>query len=386
MTFVRKALVYLLALVLLLALLGMAVTTAAVWGFSKPGRVETWLSQSNVYAQVPSIVIQNAPSLVSATIAGQAVAIPLNQTTLNAAAAASFSPQLVQTNVSQFLTANYSWLEGKTSTPNFRIDLTGAETSFGQNIAQLLETRLSSLPACTAAQLKQIGSSFNIATAPCLPADTDLPAISSQIGQQVTSETNLPNNGVLTADSLSNNGNSKPYYQTAHQLPRLYQLAVKLPWIFGGLAALCAIAIFFIAPRKRYGIRRLIWVLIEAGIILVLTRVGAYLIFHNHRLSAFSSPSTSNAQLAATLNNLVRRVVVDLTTMNMWFGLAYLVLAVLLFLLLIKTRLPKTARPVDLDPPLSNKRLEPAAPSTTPLPSANTYKKPTPPKRPRLIQ
>jgi hypothetical protein len=396
MGFVRKVFIHFLSLVLLIALLGAALSTGADWAFGKPGHLETWLSQSKVYNQAATAVTQQAPSSVTATIAHQSVTIPLDQATLNQAAQSSFSPQLIQTDVSQFLDANYAWLEGKTATPDFHIDLTAPENSFSQNVAKVLESHLATLPACSTAQLRQLGLvSFNPSTATCLPPTVSLSDINAQISQEIANNTNvLSNSSVLTANNLTSNKNAKPYYQSASWLPAAYKLMIILPLLLGGLALLCAAGVLFASASRRNGFRRLAWVFGEAGILLVLGWLAVYIIFQKHSFNIFRGISSS--QLESALNDLAHRVASDWASIELRFGIGYLTLTVLILLGLMfirKTKpVPQPAQSLS-QTPTTSPSLHDQAPSVPPhafsqLQTTELYKKPPsdPSKRPPLIQ
>jgi len=383
MVWLRKGIVHLLSLVLLLSLLGMAFATSATKTLTHPAKIETLLSQSKLYDAFINNALKQAQQSDSTGAAGS---ISLDNPTVQQAARAAFTPQLLQNDVNTFLTSNYAWLEGKTSKPAFTIDLTAPKQNFANQVGKDVETRLASLPVCSVAQLQQLQNTPQLdpLSVTCRPPNLNPSAEGALVTDQLNNNSSFIKTKNITADSsnLNPSGQSQPYYQKFSKAPKLYQLAVKLPWVYAGAAVLSTVGIIFIATRRRKGLRRVAIVLTEAGILLVATKFIADTAFKRLEKKLFNSSSVG--QLQQSLTDFLHRLETQLVRIDLWFGIAFLALAVLLFALLWFTRDRNRANADDSsaqskDGTTSTQTMDKSAP----LPNLKPRSKPKPP---RLIQ
>jgi hypothetical protein len=397
MVWVRKGLVLLLSLVLFFTLLDGVFAASIDIALSHPTKVEAWLNESGLYSSFVTTAIKQASS--SANNDSSSSGVSLSDSAVQQAAEAAFSPSLIQGDVNTFLNSNYAWLEGKTPTPNFTIDLSSAKQSFAQQVGQKVETYLNSLPVCTPAQTEAALQSNDPLLLNCRPARLNPTASGAQVSQQLAGNNGFLGKTVITANSINPNGGShqsEPYYKQFSYAPRIYQLATKLPWALGGLVALCMAGIVFINPSKRKGMRRIAYTLAEAGIILVAVKFASDIVFKKFENKLFNQ--SNNGPLQHSLTNFAQRVETQFNNVNFYFGIAMIVVAVIIAVVLISTRQRKE-KPTESTPTPSAKNLpEPATPQPASLP---TSPKPinsngpassrptitsTRPKRPRLIQ
>jgi hypothetical protein len=381
MLMARKLVVFLLSLVLLVSLLGVAFSTGSNMALSHPDKLENWLNQSKLYDHFVATVANEIQKSASGN--RQTTTAPPVNTTLEQAVRVAFTPQMVQQNVNTFLNSNYGWLEGKTSSPGFVIDLTAAKQNLAEQIGQYVETRFAGLPVCTDAQLAQApaGQSIDYLATPCRPVTLTPQVAAAQVTQQLNAGGGLLGNSVVTASSISPKGNdntSQPYYQKFSAAPKLYRLGLKLPWIFGGLALLSTLGIVFIASRKRKGVRRLGAVLLVAGVILVAVKFVSDTAFSQLEKQFFNNSSVG--QLQQSLTDFLHRIEAQLVKVDFWFGLAFLVLALVLIgtLWFTRQKAGDAAKPGDAD--------ETGMPQTGDKQPFPELKQPPRPKRPRLIQ
>lgn len=383
MIWVRKGIVHLLALLLLISLVYGAFAVSANVNLSHPQKLETWLGQSNFYDSVVNNVLDIAQKSASNDVGAGRVSLsdPLVRQTVKSV----FSPQLLKQYTDTLLTSNYAWLEGKTSSPQFTIDLTSAKQKLAQQVGAAVQAHVASLPTCSSAQLAQLQTTLNTdpLSIPCLLPGLTPQIAAAQASAQITGSSNFLNNPVITANALNPNGSNqgRPYYQKLSSAPKLYRWGIKLPWIFGGLALLSTIGIVFIAPRKRKGVRRVGVVLLLAGVILVAVKFAADTVFNWLEKRLYSHSSIG--QLQQSLTDFLHRLETQLVKVDFWFGIAFLVLAVLLLATLWFTRQKAGGAST------------PGTPGNTPndditdesdKPPLPVLKQPPQPKRPRLIQ
>jgi len=381
MVWLRKGIVGLLSLLLLVGLVGGALATSGNMAFTHPDKIESWLSQSHFYDSFITNEIDQAQKSTDNRSGSQ---VSLNDPAVKAAAQKAFSPQLLQQDVTTVLNSNYAWLQGKASTPNFNIDLTGVKQNFANQVGQAVETRFASLPTCTTTQLVQLaGLSQSLQNVdplniPCRPPTVTPQAEAVLVKQDVLSNNSfLGSNPAITANnanpSLTNQ--SQPYYQKLSAAPELYRVSVALPWVYAVVALISIIGIVFIALSKRRGLRRIGVVLLEAGVVLVAIKVLA-----DKALPRLESRALANAgTLKPSLTGFLQRAESQLTKIDLWFGIAYLVLTVAILIYLLTTRnRNRTPRPATPPPARTLETKESILPEPVdPSPG---------PKPPRLVQ
>jgi hypothetical protein len=353
MLWVRKGVVHLFAAALFVALLA---TVAAV-NFNRvlgnPSNVKTLVAESGVYDHAVSAALDQSQK-DTATHGGDS-SVSLNSNIVEQAAQRAFTPALLQQNANTIIDSNYAWLAGKTPAPDFQIDLTSAKQNFIDLIARYTTNRLKQLPACTAEQLAQLQLPVDPMTVTCLPAGIDPQTEGARVAQAVNNSDFL-SKPVITAASLGRDETSasKPYYNRLSKAPKLYQLGKKLPLLVALAALACALAVLFIAPTRRKGWRRIGVVLLLAGLLLIITKfIGDTLV---NRVSSKLHDSVS-AQLQQPRNDFLHHLQAQLGQTNLIFGIIFVMLAVIIFAMLLKSR-EQAAQP--------KPTRAPAAPATVP--------------------
>jgi hypothetical protein len=331
MLFVRKAFVFLLSVILFLTLLAGALAFSISIALSHPEKLESWLSESGLYSNFVSNALNQAGA--SQNTSSQSGGVSLSNPVVKQAAESTFSPTLLQSYADTILNSNYAWLEGKTPTPAFSINLSSAKATFAQNVGQYAQAKLESLPVCTKIQALSQPTSDPLSLT-CRPSVLNPAVAGEQVTQQLLSS-NFLNNTVITASNLSpsHGASSQPYYEKLSFAPKIYGLATKLPWVIGAFAALCAIGIIFTSTLKRRGLRHIGIVLILAGLVLMIIKFAA-----NDALTRIESMIFNKASigpLQSSLTIFAHKAVSQLVSVDMYFGAAFIFLAIVIFLVLI---------------------------------------------------
>jgi len=412
MIWLRKGVVHLLALLMLFGLLGTAVSTSLNLNLSSPTKLETWLDQSKLYDHFVAQAVNQAQKSADNQNEG-ADSVSLSDTAVQQAADDAFSPALLKQSVNTFLDSNYSWLQGKTDKPSFNIDLTNAKQTFAQQVGAYVKTHLATLPVCTQQQLSQIDiHNFDPLNVPCRPSTIDPAAEGQQVTQKMETGDFL-SNPVITPESINPNqtGDSKPYYTKLSFAPTLYKYGVRLPWVLAVISLLLALAIAFIAPTRRKGIRRIGSTLLVAGLLLVLGKFAADAVFTRVQAKAFNNASVGQIQQSLTI--FAHTAESELVKIDLYFGILFIVLAIVCFVIVARSREAKqamgptantprptastenavasTPKPVASRPKVSLDGIGPAKPTTAPpLPKAKSIavssEKSKTRKPPRLVQ
>lgn len=333
----RKGVAYLLSLLLLGSLLGAAVSTSVNHTLSKPDKVENYLAQSKLYDHFVAYTTDQAKKTEGDNNGDLTGSVSLSDAAVQSAAKSAFPSELIQQSVNTFLESNYAWLEGKTSVPNFKIDLSAQKESFAQKVGQYVKTYTAGLPQCTPAQeLQQVGVDPLAAT--CRPSVITPDAAGQEVTQRLSTTSDFLSNPVLTANSVNPKGNQQgqPYYQRFSNLPKAYRGVQKLPYILGALSVVFAAAIIFLLPARRKGWRRVGIVLFEAGAVLIVWKLVADAVFK--RLERHVFDTSDVGQLQQSLTDFAHRVEAAIVKIDLWFGVGFIVLALVIFSILLATR------------------------------------------------
>jgi hypothetical protein len=316
----------------------------------------------------------------------------LSDSAVQDAAKSAFSQQIVQSNINKFIESNYAWLEGKTATPDFVINLTSAKQSFAEQVGAYVTTHLANLPACTDLATAQAQAADPL-NATCRPPSVDPKAAGTEVTQQIASSDELLSNPVLTAQNINPEpaAQKDPYYEKLAHLPKAYQLSQKLPYIFAGLALLSAIVLALLYSPRRKGVRLVGIMFAIAGAILVIFKFTSDIAFRRLEDRIFNPSSTG--ELQRSLTSFAHQIENTAIKIDFLFGILFLLIALIILLTLRFRKGSDTTPPNDPTPPQ-----EPAQQTTAKTPAAAARMrtarpakpdKPLPPPRtkpPRLIQ
>ncbi|HSX45592.1 MAG TPA: hypothetical protein VLG27_01140 [Candidatus Saccharimonadia bacterium] len=388
MNWARRGFVGLLTALLFVTLLSTAFSTSSKIAFSHPDKIESWLNQSNFYGHFVSNAIDQAKKSANST--EEQGSVTLSDTAVQQAAQSAFSQQLLQKSVQTFLDSNYAWLEGKTARPTFTVDLTQAKQSFAQLVGQYVLAHINSLPVCTPQQEAELGNIQNVdpLNITCRPAQLSAQAEAQLVTQRIQTSDNFLSNPVITANNINPNGGAKsqPYYQKYADLPKAYKWGVRLPYIYAAAALLSMLGILLLMPGRRRGLRRIAIVLAEAGLVLVVVRFVLDEIFKQIERHAFNNANIG--QLQQSLTSVLHLAKDQLVKIDFYFGIAYLILALVIFIVLVSTRnrQPRAPKLKEAAPEPELAADKPSKPVTDlPPPRPKVTGPPLPPKK-RLVQ
>lgn len=401
----RKFIVFILTPILFLSLIGLAASTSSNINLRDPSKIEGWLEESNLYDHfVKNATKQAEDSKDSGQNAG---VVDLTDQAVQNAAQESFTADQIKQNVNTFIEANYAWLEGKTEKPKFEIDLTEAKMTFADKVAQYAVKYTAGLPVCTNDQAAAAQTSDPL-SATCRPSNVTPEQVGETVHQQIMNGSFL-GNSVVTADNINpdNNAKAQPYYKKLSMLPQVYQMSAYAPYAFGGIALLSVLGIIFLASKRRGGLKITAWTALIAGIILILNKFATQYAYDQLEPRIFNDNVIGEVQKSlSTFFNLVETA---LNKTEMYFGIAYVVLALIIFISLLATRKKSAKKPKNKSaatPPANpaasqqNNAASRIAPRSTDVPNSGSHASGTPdlpykrpastapkkPKKPRLIQ
>jgi hypothetical protein len=262
MGFVRKALLVLLAPLFSVLLFVMALDFGVLRIAGQPAGVKKIVADSGVYqTAVPDALAQ------AKQISGSSTQIPLTQQAVLDAAGQAFTPQVVQQSTESAIDGIYDWLNGKSPTPDFSIDLTPVKATFASNVAQAAQKQAASLPICPTSTLP---SNFDAFSATCLPKGISLSQIALNVQNDVMSGKGFLEHPVITANSVKTS-DGQPFFATKlKDAPKQFQRIKKTPTILTLLSIVVAVGIIFLSSSRRKGIRRVGITLVTVGVFMLI--------------------------------------------------------------------------------------------------------------------
>lgn len=336
MNWVRKAFVGFLAFILFICLLWGVSAYNVHAKMSHPDKIETWLADSGIYDHVVPALLSQAQD--DAGKNGTSISVSLKDPNVQAAAQSAFTSDVLRTSTNKFIDSNYDWLSGKTTKPEFTIDLTQAKQSFADKVGEYVQKHLAGLPACTPDQLAKIQIPVDPSTVSCRPGSLDPATEGKRVADEVANNSDFLEKPVITADTLNQDSNNpgEPYYQKLKNLPKFYQNTQKLAGFLALIAIICMVGIIFIHPSRRKGVRRIGTTFVVAGVLLIATKLVSDALT-NRVENAVLTSGTKN-QLDAPFTKFLHTVESQLTQSNMIFGIIFVIIGVAILVYLFTTR------------------------------------------------
>lgn len=252
MNILRKMVVLFLAGLLSLFLFAFAIDSGIIKTAGSSAPIKKILAGSGIYSSAVSGALDQAKT----SGGDQGGGVPLVDPAVKQAAENTFTPQFLQQNSEKVLDSIFVWLNGKTPTPDFRIDLSSLKSTFATEASKAAQGRAATLPACPPG-LSGNSNSFDPFSATCLPKGLTPAAVATQVQSDIASGQGFIKDPILTADSVKKSGSSQSVF--ADQLkdaPKIYQKIKKTPMILAILALVATLGIIFLSSSRAKGLRR----------------------------------------------------------------------------------------------------------------------------------
>lgn len=379
MNWFRNVVAYFLTILLFSSLFLAVTVTSTNLAFAKPSRIEHWIAQSGLYDSLVSTAIDQAQKSTTNSTAG---GVSIKDPAVKQAAEHAFPASRIQNITNTFLDANYAWLQKKTPTPQFKIDLTDAKQQYANDIGTAVTAHLKSVPQCTPAQLLALQSTDPL-TVTCRPNGLDPVVAGKDITTQLMSNDGFLANPVITASSLNAHGTNggKAYYVKFAHAPDAYKLVLISPWGFLLLSILCILAIIFVSVKRRAGLRRVGTAFILTGIVLTLTKPASKTIVDELNKRAFDANGVGDIQ--KSLTTFVHLAQTYMTNINLYAGIIFVVIGVTIFVSLTVLKgdgTIKMPRADKLPPQTAEPTTQQTAPAAQSAQIANTPQRPAQPR------
>ncbi len=161
MQFVRKSFLVIAASLLPALLFATAFDIGVLHVVGNAASVKKILASSGIYNSIVSSALDQANNS-----SDKNNNLNLTDPAIKAAAESTFDPTFVQNTTEKVIDGTYDWLNGKTTQPNFNIDLNTVKATFAIKVGDAAAARAATLPACPANSLPPSSDPFSAA---CLP-------------------------------------------------------------------------------------------------------------------------------------------------------------------------------------------------------------------------
>ncbi|CAN5637863.1 hypothetical protein BH23PAT1_BH23PAT1_0370 [soil metagenome] len=260
----KKLLGVLVSVLLVTSLVIFAATASFNFVFGTPDQLKESLARSGLYHNLAD----NLASEGLQTAEEKGVDLPEDE--IRSAAAQAFTPALLQESTENITEGIYTWLEGRSEQPDFRIDLTEAKQNFAVSLGKASSERIAELRPCTIEDLSQLESQQPEAllTLQCRPPGFNQAQAEQQIAQIVVDSKDFLGEPVITAEALPRNQQGQTVFEQLSEAPDTFQaLQNAAPALI--VVALLLLAVLLLLQRtKLLGLRNIGIVLVISGVLI----------------------------------------------------------------------------------------------------------------------
>ncbi len=286
--------------------------------------IEKVLEERDIYSKVVSSIISATKTVEVQNKIGD---IPLNEPWVLDIANKAFDQSTVKTATTVILDGTFRWLEGKTPSPDFRVDLSSNKQLLADGVGEYVTTRSQNLPICTFRDLQNLPPEISVYSSPCRPSFIS-PGQAGQIARtQVLTNQDILKDPVLNPSSVNQSTNSS-IFDTLSPLRTL--LSNKGAFLGGFIALSLAFAVLgvVLAKSRSVGLKRVSRSLLVAALSIAIT-MGFSMLFirqmtqsnsGNQFFNDIVSPSVSGLT-QIMINSYLIAFVVVLTLSGVCYGL-----------------------------------------------------------------
>ena len=299
--------------------------------------VKNWLNSSNIY----SAVVDAALESVNDGNAQQGVDIPTSSPEIKKIANNVFNEQFLETNGDKVIDGVFAWLDGKTSQPEFSVDLSSARTELATQIGSYASQKAAGLPACAPGQLV---TNFDVFNATCLPAGFTAEKAGQEISAQLLNSTQFIQDTTIKGEDITvqQNGVAVPIGSTqqAVQLQRAYFVSAILPYVLVFISLLITLIIIFVSPSVYTGLRLSGITFGSSGILLLISYV--LIGFGSRELQTRIVTTKQPSEFANVLDSLIksdnvkeliRIAAQDVRSSLLWFIVGFITFGIVLIII-----------------------------------------------------
>lgn len=312
MTKLRKFLYGFAVFITFLCLMQLPYSFAVSSILSSPDSIDQALEEGGVYDNAISLALDDVAKKNNDPNAQRLLA----DQGFKDAITSSVTPDDVQTAARSAFGGIFAWLQGKTSLPEFKIDLTEPAGRAVEKLGVYAEQRASNLPTCTIAQLQTINLQDNLLSLPCLPPGISASQVGQQFANQAKQDIDLLKDPIIDSEELFKEADTAQLQNG--QVPAAYQASQNSKWVALALTLIFVSLLIFARRDRLAGVRVVGITLLVAAVLL-----GTTLLFAR---SAESFAVVSDDKAGEIALNTILSLINQIMDSIRWFALAYAVL------------------------------------------------------------
>jgi hypothetical protein len=335
MHILKKIAIYFISSIFTICLFLLPTTFLCTFIFSQAGQVKKIISDSGAYPLISETVIKTTVSSVENS--GQTYG--LSDSAVKRAAQKAFPASDIRQKSETNINSMYAWLDGKKTAYSVELNLESNQQAFTRELASEATNQMAAKPACNYEQTLQQASfeSANLLQSPCQPYTIDAQYLQQLFSQAALQAEKDPNSSLSGFTQLSESSQSTSDTATPFNPQSLFGLLKNSFYITIGLliislllmfALIRSVRTFLLAIAKRLGI---------AGVILLLYAWFTYWLLGQHAIARMI-----NGVQGDTIQAIAQPFAELSASANLYFGIGYVLMAVVLFVL---SRLKTPKRP-----------------------------------------
>lgn len=318
MLFPRKVIGTVAVTLLVLTLFGLGLVWSIHQTFGTARSVEQALAKSGIYQSIVADVLHSKQGSSSSS-----TPIPIDQPQVRQVIESAFPPRFLQSQTEQVINAVYAWLNGKSPSLQFTVDLSAAKLNLADGIEQYTIARLTTLPICPANEIPS--GDINPFSITCVAGGINIHAVAVKEREAILNGDFLKNS-TISANTIRNN-DGKPLSQELQAAPTAYRRA-KLGLYANALLALAlAILVVFMSTTWRPGLHKVSTILIIIGTVSAsLGWISSFAI--HHALLKIASIQATDKAIQQQVFNIAQSLVDSLRVWWITYGVTLLVLGI----------------------------------------------------------
>jgi len=318
MQFLRKVGVAAAATLLTFALLGFGFAWSSHQVFGTATGLKQVFVKSGVYQSIVADVLHQQTNTSPNT------AIPVDQPQVKQIIENAFPPQFLQSQTEQVIDALYTWLNGKSPSLQFAVDLSTAKRKLADGVEQYTIAHLATLPSCPANEIPS--GDIDPFSAACVPGGIDRRAIAAKERETIVNGSFLKNS-TISASTLKNS-DGKTLSQQLQKAPAVYRRAKLGLYISALLALTLAAIVVFASATWRQGLRKVSTILVIVGAVSASLGWASSVAVHRASSKIASLQATDKA-LQQQVLNVVQVFTDTLRTRWVTYGVVLIVLGII---------------------------------------------------------
>ncbi|HSX00163.1 MAG TPA: hypothetical protein VLH38_03970 [Patescibacteria group bacterium] len=334
MHFLRKVAVAAAATLLTITLFSLGLAWSGHQVFGTSNAIKHALSKSGIYQSAVTEILHKQQGTDNS-----GSNLPVDQPQIKQIIEDAFPPQFLQSQVEQVINAVYAWLNGKTPSLQFSVDLGPAKLKLADGVEQYVISHLATLPPCAANAIPS--GDIDPLNTTCAPPGLDVRAVAAKERENILRGDFLKDS-TLSADSIKDK-DGKTLNQRLQEAPKNYRRVMLVFYGSGLLALVVGAVIVFGSTTWRLGLRRVAIILITIGTMGVALGFISSLAVH-YTSTKIASAQASDKVLQQQLLSIIRSLTDNLRTWWIIYGVALLALGIAALLTLHLTAHEKRAK------------------------------------------